>query len=120
MLIFADLHCLYYRCCTLLASEQTTEDGSFVEGELKATADDGGELVGYKRGSDGNAVAGAIASVVTIGDEGEPLVGVLPRLVLAVDRPGGVELVFIDDDGCQLGLHTRFLAAKETPRFEGQ
>lgn len=52
--------------------------------------------------------------MVALGDEGEPFVRVLPRLGLAVDGPGGVQLVFIDSYACDLGLHTRFLAAEET------
>ena len=113
MLIFADLYRPCHRDCTLLASDQPTEDGSFVEGELEAPADDGVEPVGFEGGSDGDEVAGPVASMVTIGDEGEPLVSLPSRLVLAVDGPGGVRLMLVNDDGCELGLHTRFFPAEE-------
>jgi hypothetical protein len=44
--------------------------------------------------------------VVTVGGEGEPVVYLLSGLVLAVNGPGRVELMLVNDDGCELGLYT--------------
>lgn len=106
MLIFADLDRLHHRYCALLTSELPTEDGGLVKGELKPTADEGRELVGFESGGDGDGVAGSVAGVVTVGGEGEPVVYLLSGLVLAVNRPGRVELMLVNDDGCELGLYT--------------
>lgn len=75
------------------------EDGRLLEGDLEPAQDDGVEGVRFERGYDGDAVAWAVACVGTVDDEGDAVLGDLAGLGLAVDGPGGVEVVFVDYDG---------------------
>lgn len=114
MLILGYCHRFHHRCRALLASKQSAEDGSLVECELEGATNDSGELFRFEGGGDADEVSGPVTSGITVSDECEPFVGLFSRFVLAVDGPGGVELVLVNDDDCSLSLHTRFLSTKES------
>lgn len=70
-----------------------------LEGDLEPAQDDRVEGVGLERGDDCDAVAWPVACVAAVDDEGDAVLGDFAGFGLAVDGPGGVEVVFVDYDG---------------------
>jgi len=96
------------------------EDGRFSEGELEPSEDTADGRVGTECCGEGDAVAGAVACLVTVDEEGAAVARGVAGVVLIVDGPGGVQLVFVDDDGGLGGDDDGLAFAEEVSEGRGQ
>ena len=89
------------------------ENGRLFERELKPSEDTPDGRVGTECCGEGDGVAGAVAGLVAVNEESAAGARGMAGFVLIVDRPGGVQLVFVDDDGGLCGDDDGFAFAEE-------
>ena len=74
------------------------EDGRLAQRALEPAQDDRVEVVRLERRRERDAVAWAVARAGAVDGEHDAVLREVPRLGLCVHGPGGVQLVFVDDD----------------------
>lgn len=75
-----------------------TEDGRFSKTKLKPAQEDGVEVVSFDGRVDGHPIAGSIARLAPLNDEGDTILNSVTRVWLGIDRPRRMKFVFVDDD----------------------